>query len=603
LKRFFTHPWIRIPAGIFAWTLLVYAILEAGSNLFFDVEVLPRFWIRDFLAHLLLSSVIYLMARNFRTYAIAYALVVTILHVSNALKMVILGSPMMPDDFISVRNMFMLFSGWKFWIMVLMLAVPLTALAAMIHWRHPRSWLSLSLVGAGILVLLNWPAQMMAAMDRQFGDWIWNQPGNYRERGLLIHLVQETARNISRGLDVPDEAAVTKALQTLGHSGAEAQQASNNFTKRNVHIILLESFWDPLLLEGIDFSGDPLSSEFRELWAQTGNSTVLSPVFGGYTANAEFEALCGFPVTVDTVFFEGWVRKTAPCLPAHLRAQGYHTYTSHPNVAAFWNRVNVYDRIGFDTYWSKKDFVLDDMNRNFLGDASLYRQMLEKLDSKLQSGEPILDYIVTIFGHLDYPFNASRPKVIQASGDNRMLEDYANQIYYKSRELMVFLEELRKRDPDGLIVIFGDHLPFLGPNYGGYTEIGMLESSRDKFTDPMFRTLTRTPMIVIDGRKGPVNTGELPMYRIPELVLDLLGDKSDSILRLSRLPIDQIVRPLPGLHLLVEDEKSSVCKQQETDSPAVCSRTEPLVEALDILTYDLFNGEQHGLKLMEKRGG
>jgi phosphoglycerol transferase MdoB-like AlkP superfamily enzyme len=602
LKRFFTRPWVRIPAGIAAWTLLVYAILEAGSNLFFDVEVLPRFWIRDFLAHLLLSSVIYLMARNFRTYAIAYALVVTILHVSNALKMVILGSPMMPDDFISVRNMFMLFSGWKFWIMVLMLAVPLTALAAMIHWRHPRSWLSLSLVGAGILVLLNWPAQMMAAMDKQFGDWIWNQPGNYRERGLLIHLVQETARNISRGLDVPDEVAVTKALETLGHNGAGAQEASNDFPKRNVHIILLESFWDPLLLEGIEFSGDPISPEFRQLWAQTGNSTVLSPVFGGYTANAEFEVLCGFPVTVDTVFFEGWVRKAAPCLPAHLRAQGYQTYTSHPNVAAFWNRVNVYDRIGFDTYWSKKDFVLDDMNRNFLGDASLYRQMLEKLDSKLQSGEPILDYIVTIFGHLDYPFNASRPKVIQASGDNRMLEDYVNQIYYKSRELMVFLEELRKRDPDGLIVMFGDHLPFLGPNYGGYTEIGMLESSRGKFTDPMFRTLTRTPMIVIDGRNGPVNTGEMPMYRIPELVLDLLGDRSDSILRLSRLPVDQVVRPLPGLHLLVDDEKSSVCKKQNTDRPAVCTETDPLVEALDILTYDLFNGEQHGLRLMEKRG-
>ena len=602
MKRFFTRPWVRIPAGIVAWTLLVYAILEAGSNLFFDVEVLPRFWIRDFLAHLLLSSVIYLMARNFRTYAIAYALVMTILHVSNALKMVILGSPMMPDDFISVRNMFMLFSGWKFWIMVLMLAVPLTALAAMIHWRHPRSWLSLSLVGAGILVLLNWPAQMMAAMDKQFGDWIWNQPGNYRERGLLIHLVQETARNISRGLDVPDEVAVTKALETLGHNGAGAQEASNDFPKRNVHIILLESFWDPLLLEGIEFSGDPISPEFRQLWAQTGNSTVLSPVFGGYTANAEFEVLCGFPVTVDTVFFEGWVRKAAPCLPAHLRAQGYQTYTSHPNVAAFWNRVNVYDRIGFDTYWSKKDFVLDDMNRNFLGDASLYRQMLEKLDSKLQSGEPILDYIVTIFGHLDYPFNASRPKVIQASGDNRMLEDYVNQIYYKSRELMVFLEELRKRDPDGLIVMFGDHLPFLGPNYGGYTEIGMLESSRGKFTDPMFRTLTRTPMIVIDGRNGPVNTGEMPMYRIPELVLDLLGDRSDSILRLSRLPVDQVVRPLPGLHLLVEDEQSSVCKKQNTDRPAVCTETDPLVEALDILTYDLFNGEQHGLRLMEKRG-
>jgi hypothetical protein len=150
--------------------------------------------------------------------------------------------------------------------------------------------------------------------------------------------------------------------------------------------------------------------------------------------------------------------------------------------------------------------------------------------------------------------------------------------------------------------MFGDHLPFLGPNYGGYTEIGMLESSRGDFTDPMFHTLTRTPMIVIDGQNGPLNTGELPMYRIPELVLDLLGDKSDSILRLSRLPVEQIVRPLPGLHLLVDDEKSSVCKQKDSGNPGACAETAPLVEALDILTYDLFNGEQHGLELMEKRG-
>ncbi|MEJ2322435.1 MAG: LTA synthase family protein, partial [Gammaproteobacteria bacterium] len=399
-----------------------------------------------------------------------------------------------------------------------------------------------------------------------------------------------------------DEAAVERAFETLGRKHDAPPPEASDFPKRNVHVILLESFWDPLLLEGIDFSEDPVSPGFRALWAQTNNSTVLSPVFGGYTANAEFEVLCGFPVTVDTVFFEGWVRKAAPCLPSHLRARGYATYASHPNVAAFWNRVNVYDRIGFDTYWSKKDFALDDMNRNFLGDASLYRQMLEKLDTKLQSGEPLFDYIVTIFGHLDYPFNESRPKVVEASGDNQMLEDYANQIYYKSRELMVFLEQLRERDPDGIIVLFGDHLPFLGPNYKGFTELGLLESSRGKFTDPMFRTLTRTPMIVIDGRNGPIDTGEMPMYRIPQLVLDLLGDGSDSILRLSHLPLDATVRPLPGLHLVVENGDSSVCKQKESDKPPSCSRTDPLVEALDILTYDLFNGEQHGLKLLDKRG-
>ena len=155
--------------AVAAWTLLVYVVLEAAGKMLFSVEVLPKFWVRDFFAHLVFSGLIFLMARNFKLYAIAYLLLMTLLHISNNLKMVILGGPIMPDDFISARNMFMLFNDWKLWLMVLMLTLPLAALASMIHWKKLRSWVSLSLIGLSTVCA----AELAGADHRCAGQAVW----------------------------------------------------------------------------------------------------------------------------------------------------------------------------------------------------------------------------------------------------------------------------------------------------------------------------------------------------------------------------------------------------------------------------------------------
>jgi len=124
--------------------------------------------------------------------------------------------------------------------------------------------------------------------------------------------------------------------------------------------------------------------------------------------------------------------------------------------------VNAYRRIGFETYWSLEDFVKDDMNREFMSDVTLYRQVLDKLSVQMDAHQPVLNYIVTYFGHWNYPLSESRPNKVTSPSAVEEVSTYANTVYYKSRELMTFIDQLRKRDPDGIIVFFGDHLPFLG---------------------------------------------------------------------------------------------------------------------------------------------
>ncbi|MFT3760842.1 LTA synthase family protein [Thauera sp.] len=587
--------WACAMGIVVAW----YVAAQAGIAFAIGVSPGQDAWLRDLAAHLLAGAVLFSMARSVKRFALAMVVLFSAFTVSNAIKLAVLGGPVMPDDFIAAKNLFLLLEGWQLWGSVAMLAVPLAGLLWMFDWRRQRAWMALLAVVFTTTTVAKHPEPVTAWMDARFGDWVWNQRGNYEMRGLPIHLVQEAARNLSRRLPPPQMAEVDGAMGQLGVKAPsgflEAAQRQDDRSGRNVHMIVLESFWDPTQLKAAGLSADPFDPGFRKLWKAAGKSRALSPVFGGYTANAEFEALCGFPVQTDAVFFEGSLRRDVPCLPRHLGEAGYRSIASHPNAAPFWNRINAYRRVGFGQYFSDRDFVLDDMNREFLSDASLYRQVLERIGPELEAGRPLFNYVLTYFGHLDYPLNEARPPVITASSENELVAAYANTVYYKSRELMDFLRELRSRDPDAIIVMFGDHLPSLGWNYGGYTESGLLAPDRGEFDDEMFQTMVSTPLIVIDGRSGPVRTGDLPLYALPSLILDLLGDERESMLRFAAQADDAVrVRPLPGMHFTLEGKALTVCRQGEEKS--ACEASHAWVAAVSVLERDLFTGAQHALQ-------
>ncbi len=281
---------------------------------------------------MLLGAVVYLLSRSLAWYLPAIAFLMVTLHIGNTAKVVILGGPMMPDDLLAVSNLFQLFEGWQLAGVVAAVLVPATFLVLAIAWRSTSTWVTLCVLAIAGWGLFQAPVAVSHSMDRWFGDTIWNQRGNFAGRGLLIHLVQESARYLARGANPPTRAEVAQAWDELQR--AELPSESLNLPAaappRNVHVIVLESFWDPMVLTAAGISADPIDPAFRALWAETGNTEVLSPVFGGYTANAEFEVLCGFPVTEDAVFFEGWLRRDVPCLPRHLKGYWLRKYRLPP---------------------------------------------------------------------------------------------------------------------------------------------------------------------------------------------------------------------------------------------------------------------------------
>ncbi|WP_242482334.1 LTA synthase family protein [Thiocystis violacea] len=589
-------------AAALSFVVVWYFAAQMAIEHVFQVKPWGSTYVRDLAAHLLIGALLFGIARSLPRFMVTASVIFTALTASNAAKLAILGAPIMPDDFAAARNMFLLLDGWLLAGAVFLVATPILLLGWMIAWKRPRTWINVALLGAALSLVAADPGLISAELDKHFGNSVWNQPENYQKRGLPIHLLQETARNLSRRIAPPTETEVADALAYLNTEPkapfvkvSAPNRPERNLQKRNLHMILLESFWDPTLLKASKLSADPLDPRFRQLWSATDESHLLSPVFGGYTANTEFEVLCGFPVTADNVYFETGLRRDAPCLPEHLRQAGYHGVASHPNSASFWNRVNAYRRIGFETYLADKDFQMDDMNRSFLSDASLYRQVMDRLEPEFGESKPVFDYILTYFGHLPYPLNEQRPAMITAAPGHEVVAAYANTVYYKSRELMDFLEALRAKDPDAVIVLFGDHLPALNPNFGGYTESAVLAKRRGDFTDEMFRTLVETPLIIIDGKRGPVPVGNLPAYQVPALLLELLDDQRPTMMTLAaQLGQTQRIRPLPGVHLAFDGDAVEVCRHGETDA-SDCATSATWVKAVETLRNDLFGGDQHTL--------
>ena len=336
------NAWIRWVAAmlfVVGW----YGVLRVLGAWLFQVAPGPEAVPRDLVANLLLGTVLYGVSHSLRRFVLAMGVLMAALQLSNAGKIAVLGGPVMPDDFQAVTNLFMLLEGWQLAGAFAVIAVPVVLLATAVAWRSRRTWTLVAGVAVLVIGFATLPSTVVQAMDRTFGNVVWNQRGNFESRGLLIHLAQETARYLDRASNSPSRSEVLAALDVVRPARAmpAALSTHGGVSGRNVHMIVLESFWDPMALTAAGLSEDPLDPAFRELRAQTGHSRTLSPVFGGYTANAEFEVLCGFPVTEDRVFFEGSLRREVPCLPSHLEAAGYlirsregrcNRYEMHPEL-------------------------------------------------------------------------------------------------------------------------------------------------------------------------------------------------------------------------------------------------------------------------------
>lgn len=569
--------------------LAYWSLYFPGVN--FNASLLP-----DLAVQIAIGCFLHSISRSKIIFTFLHLTQIFVLYIGNGAKIAHFGEPWVPTDWFLVRELVEVLPSWAK-LLAGAFAVLFVALF-LLNFRVSRATLVLLLAFLAPIGAITWskPSVANAFLEQVYGYKRWAPIKNFVSRGATLYLYDEITRFTARRLAPPDQATVRSILARIGRTPSEALQDGGRAT-RNVHIIAAESLWDPTRLKGFTLTRDPWNAEFRALWSDTGHSMILSPVFGGGTANAEYEALCGLPANTPAMMFQTEVLNAqTPCLPLLLKKRGYHALASHPNRAGFWNRNMAFPRIGFDRFISLNDYRLDELRGPYLSDPSTLRQNLEHVAA---APKPVFNYVMTIAAH--WPYNedksetgASTRERVEITPEDELAEDYINAIGESTEALQGFIRELGKTDPDALIVIFGDHLPLLGANFSAYRKGGLFPHPLEDFTPHEALAYTATPLIVLDGRKGPVAVGNIAMYELPRLITQLLGFPAEELAWSANRPEDALIRPIHGVGTLVlRDDHAELCKP---DTPGhLCTQAYSWLDDVFTLARDINQGKRFAL--------
>ena len=411
-----------------------------------------------------------------------------------------------------------------------LLLLPLVVFLATINYRRQRA------IVAGAMPLILLAGLVMFAPNAYTGFIkkagngivIFSDAKSVESNGRYVMLFYQEAERINA-------LEITRPFRNRVAYDREAEEKaaeiSRDSNRRNVHLIVLESFLDPTLFQEVRFSKHPVHPEFERLFGDRLGLSV-APVFGGATAQAEFEILCGIPALEKLSSIEFNVFTGAPvyCLPGLLQKTGYRSLVTNAYKPNFFNALPAYKGAGFaeiyfpeeysatrETYFSAGETGNED---DYMFDGELFDQNLAFVKHALEEdrGRPLFNYIMTIYGHTPHILDPDkRPEILQLESGytDDHLQRAANQFYYRTGAIANYVNALIEIDRDSLIILMSDHVPPLrnGPNT--YRELGYMNNVEQGY-------YYNRIMIVANGE--PVVYGNLRHYDIPDVVLNYVTD-------------------------------------------------------------------------------
>jgi len=240
----------------------------------------------------------------------------------------------------------------------------------------------------------------------------------------------------------------------------------NLVDRPNIYMVVLESFINPNYLKYIQYDKNPLSIKLEKHLYNQKFSRIISPVYGGRTAQAEFELLTGIKAfaKVGSIEFNILEGGAVNSFLHQLRANGYKTNATIATESSYFNSKIAYKSLGFEqvTYLEEEKNFKRDNEDIMIFDGDLFNYNINKVKEQLaNSKQPFFNYLLGVYGHMPFYRNIKkRPDIIEPINvKNELVKKLANQFYYRTDALAKYIDKILEIDSNAIIIISSDHLP------------------------------------------------------------------------------------------------------------------------------------------------
>lgn len=274
--------------------------------------------------------------------------------------------------------------------------------------------------------------------------------------------------------------------------------AENNEYELSEHphiIVIMDEAFSDLRVTG-EFATDkevmPFISSLKE---DTVSGFTLASVYGGNTANSEYEFLTGNSLawlSPNVVPYQQYVRSSTYSMVSYLKlSYNYKCVAMHPFQSSGWNRPVVYEHLGFDECYFVEDFPQLNYVRDYVSDQEMFEFLIETYEA--QKENPLFLFGVTMQNHGGYTYtgeNYTKHISLNDYGSEfSEVEQYLSLVHETDKAVEYLITYFENVDEDVIIVFFGDHQPKMKESFYetvSEAKADTLNEQQKRYTVPFF---------------------------------------------------------------------------------------------------------------------